>query len=162
DPVLDEVDELLRLERPRAALLAKHPAGELTDLRVARGEDSVLDASAVDHALDPPRCVGGELHLRLADDVSLFPLLLAAVLGGLELLRHAEVALAPGREADVAADAGDAEGAHGVAVVVVADHVPRATVGEEGVRVDRALGLDVAPDRVVGELDRALLGDGVL
>ena len=90
------------------------------------------------------------------------PVLLAAVLGRLEFLRHAEVALPPGREADVAADARDAEGAHGVAVVVVADHVPGAAVGEEGIRVHRALGLDVAADRVVRELDRPLLRDRVL
>src|SRR4029453_5520970 len=76
DPPLDELDELLWLEGAGAAFLAKHPARELADLGVAGGEDAVVDASAVDHALDPPRRVGVELDLRLADDVSVLPLLL--------------------------------------------------------------------------------------
>jgi hypothetical protein len=87
---------------------------------------------------------------------------LAAVLRGLELLRHAEVALPAGGEADVASDARHAERAHGAAVVVVADHVPRAALREEGVGVDGPLRLLVPADRVVGELDGALLRDRVL
>ncbi len=76
-----------------------------------------------------------------------------------ELGREPEVALAAGGEADVAADAGDAERAQRVAVEVVADDVPDAAVVEQPVRVERALGLLAARHRPVGELDRALLGD---
>ncbi len=162
DSRADEVDELGRRERARAAFLAEHPARELAELRVLRGEDAVLHTPAVDHALDPPGGVCVELDRRLADRVAELPVLLAPVLGRLEFLRHAEVALPPGREADVAADPRDAERAHRVAVVVVADHVPGAAVGEEGVGIHRALGLDVPADRVVRELDRALLRDRVL
>ena len=76
---------------------------------------------------------GSSSIVGLADDLAELPVLLAAVLGGLEFLRQAEVALPPRGEADVAADPRDAERAHRLAVVVVADHVPGAALGEEGV-----------------------------
>ena len=79
-----------------------------------------------------------------------------------EVLREPEVALASRREADVAADARDAERADVVAVEVVADHVPRAVLREQGVRVERPLLLLVAVDRPVAELDGALLRDRAL
>ena len=47
-----------------------------------------------------------------------------AVGARIELRRHAEVALAAGREAHVAAHAVEPERAHVVAVVIAADHVP--------------------------------------
>ncbi len=162
EPLVDELDELRRIERPGPPFLAEHPAREVTELGVARGEDPVLDAPALDHALHPPGGVRVQLDLRLADDLSELPLVLAAVLRGLEVLRHAEVALPPRGEADVAADARHAERAHGAAVVVVADHVPRAALRQEGVGVDRPLRLLVPADGVVGELDGALLRDRVL
>ena len=76
-----------------------------------------------------------------------------------ELGRQPEVALAAGREADVAADARDAEGADGGAVEILADDVPDALVEPQRVRVERALGDLVALRRPVRELDRALLRD---
>src|SRR5581483_842206 len=76
-----------------------------------------------------------------------------------ESLRHAEVALAPRREADLRADARYAEALHLLVVLVLADHVPRAVLGQERKRVDRALALVVAADRPVAEADGALLRD---
>ena len=105
DPLADERDELRRLERAGAAFLPEDPAGQVADVGVGGREDAVHDASAVDHALDPPRGVGVQLDRGLAGDVAELPLLLSAVLGGLEVLRHAEVALAPRGEANVPANA---------------------------------------------------------
>src|SRR6188474_878659 len=53
-------------------------------------------------ARDPPGGVPVELDRRLPDRVAELPVLLAPVFGGVEFLRHAEVALPPGRKADVA------------------------------------------------------------
>ena len=124
-------------------------------------EDVALDAVALAAvcALDPPGGVGRDLDLRLADDVAELPVGPAAVQLDVELGRQAEVALAPRREADVRADARDAERADVVALEIVADHVPRAVLGQQRVRVERALFLVVAVDRPVAELDRALLRD---
>jgi hypothetical protein len=74
----------------------------------------------------------------------------------------AEVALAPRREADVAPDPRDAEGADVVAVEILADHVPDAVLRQQRVRVERPLGDLVARDRPVAELDRPLLRDRAL
>ena len=82
-----------------------------------------------------------------------------AVGARVELGRHAEVALAPRREAHVAAHAVEAERAHVVAVVVAADHVPLPAHEVEAVRVDRAQRLLVGRDRPVAEDDGALLRD---
>jgi hypothetical protein len=162
DSLADEVDELRRLEWAGAPFLAEHPAGQIADVRELGDEDALLDAAALDHPLDPPRGVGVELDPGLADDLAVLPLLLASVLERLELLREAEVPLASRGEADVAADSRDAERADVLAVVVEADHVPGAVLREEGVGVDGPFRLLVATDRVVGELDRTLLGDRVL
>ena len=70
-----------------------------------------------------------------------------------------EVALAPGREPDVAAHARDAELLAPLVLQILADHVPDAVLGQQRVGVDRALALLVAADRPVVELHRALLGD---
>src|SRR5262249_30240102 len=86
----------------------------------------------------------------------------AAVLVDVEVGRRAEVALAPRRKPDVAADPRDAELLAAPVVDVLADDVPDAVVGQERERVDAALGLLVARDRVVRELDRALLRDRAL
>ena len=89
-----------------------------------------------------------------------------AVGGDVEVGRHAEVALAAGGELDLAADARDAERAPavvvGLAVQVVADHVPDAVQLEQAVRVDGALGLGVGADRPVAEPHGALLRDRLL
>ena len=110
-------------------------------------------------ALDPPGGVGRDLDRGAADDVAELPVGAAAVVLDVELRRQPEVALATGGEADVGADARDAERADVVAVEIVADHVPRAVLGQQRVRVERALALLVARDRPVAELDRPLLRD---
>ena len=105
--------------------------------RLERGvlgdEDVALDAvpRAAVRALDPPGGVGRDLDLRLADDVAELPFGPAAVVLDVELGRQAEVALAPRREADVGADARDAERADVVPLEVVADHVPGAVLRQE-------------------------------
>ncbi len=128
-----------------------------------RDEDTVLDppGTAVD-ALDPPGRVAADLDPRLADQIADLPVCASAVRLDVEVLGEPEVALAPGRQPDLAADPGDAKRSVRVAVVVPADHVPAAGVEQEGVRVDRPLLLLVPRDGVVVELDRALLRDRAL
>ena len=75
-------------------------------------------------------------------------------LGGLP-----EVALAPGREADVRADARNSERAGRVPVEVVSHDVPDALVEPERVGIEPPLGLALARGRPVSELDRPLLRD---
>jgi hypothetical protein len=86
----------------------------------------------------------------------------AAVQLDVEVRRRAEVALAPRRELDLAADARDAEGADVLAVEVVPDDVPEPVVAQERVGIERPLALRVAGDRPVVEAHRPLLRDRVL
>src|SRR5206468_10710353 len=104
--------ELRGLERHRAAVLAQHPGRELGDRGVFGDEDAVLQPSrrAVG-AAHPPGRVAAHLDPRGADGVADLPRRPATVELDVEVRRRAEVALAPRRELDVAADAGDAEGA---------------------------------------------------
>jgi hypothetical protein len=155
-----DLPELGRRERHRAAVLPEDPGREQPQVRVFRNEDAVLDASVLaELALDPPGRVAGDLDLGVALDRADLPWRAQAVLVRVEVLREAEIALAPGREPDVIANPGDAKGAHVVLVGVVADHVPLSAVEEERVRVDCALSLAAAPDGEILELDRAVLGD---
>ena len=101
----------------------------------------------------------GELDPRLADRLAHLPGRRRPVLGGVEVLRQPEVALAAGRELDVAPDPQHLERPDRVALVVAADDVPAALVRQQRVGVDRALALDAARDRPVLELDRPLLRD---
>ena len=146
--------------RHRSSVLAQHPGGQERQARVVGHEDAVLDATAVAvRPLDPPRGVAADLDSRLADRLADLPGRTSAVAVDVEIGRQAEVPLAAGREADLASDARDAEGALLAHVEVLADDVPGTCVLEERVRVDRALAFVVARDRPVGELDRALLRD---
>ena len=155
--------ELVGLERDRASVLAQDPRRELLDGGVFGDEDAVLELSRVpEGAFHPPGRVACELDARLADEVADLPRRPAAVLVDVEVGRDPEVALASRGEANVAADPRDAEGADVLPVEVLSDHVPAAVVREQAVRVDRALALPVAGDRVVRELDRALLRDRAL
>src|SRR5205809_406650 len=76
--------------------------------------------------LNPPRGVAGDLDARLAGDLADLPRRPAAVLVDVEVRRRPEVAFAPRGEADVAADARDAELLPPLVVEVLADHVPDA------------------------------------
>ena len=131
--------------------------------RVLGDEDAVLEpARRAVRAPHPPGRVAAHLDPRLADDVADLPRRPAAVQLDVEVGGRAEVALAPRRELDVAADARDAERADVVAVEVVPDDVPDAVVGHQRVRVERPLALLVARDRPVLELHRPLLRDRAL
>ena len=109
--------------------------------------------------MHPPRRVALHLDARRAGDRADLPRPGDAVRLDVEVRREAVVTLAPRREADVRADARDAERARRVAVEVVADHVPDAFVEPQRVRVEPSLGLAVPARRPVPELDRALLRD---
>ena len=87
----------------------------------------------------------------------MLPVLADAVRVHVEVGRQPEVALPSGREADVAANPGDAERPDVVVVEVVADDVPRAPVAPQRIGVERPLAHGVAARRPVAELDRALL-----
>ena len=159
----DDAAKLVRLDRPRAAVLAQDPRREQGQRRVRRDEDVVLEPSVVaELALHPPRGVWRHLDPRFAGRVADLPVRPSAMVVDLELGRDAEVALAPGREADVAADARHLERADVLAHEILADDVPAFAVAEEPVRVDRALLLAVARDRPVVELGGALLRDRAL
>src|SRR6266487_3249266 len=152
--------ERIRLERDRAPVLTKDPRGKLRQRGVTREEDAVLEFACIaESALDPPGGVTRELDSRLALDVADLPRRPSAELVDVEVGRNPEVPLPAGGEFDVASDARDAEGPDVLAVEVLADHVPAPVVREQAVRVDGALALAVTRDRVVRELDRALLRD---
>jgi len=158
--VRDLAPELVRLERDRATVLSQDPRGEQWDRRVRRDEHSVLDAADLPvRSLDPPGGVPDDLDPCLADDVTDLPRRLTAIVVDVEVGRDPEVALAARGESDVAADPGDAERAHVLAIEVLGHHVPDAVVVQEGVRIDGPLRGLVPPDRPVVELDRPLLRD---
>ena len=107
----------------------------------ARLEDAVLEHAGVgERAVHPPGGVALHGDPRRPDDLADLPGPRNAVRLDVELGRQPEVALAPRREADVAADAGDAERADGVAVEILPDDVPDALVEPQRVRVEGALG----------------------
>ena len=108
---------------------------------------------------DPPGGVVLHGDAGRADGLADLPRPRHAVRLDVELGGQPEVALPPRREADVAADARDAERADRGPVEILADDVPDALVEAERVRVQRPLRHLVALRRPVGELDRALLGD---
>ena len=147
------------MARPSCRRIQRASSGE----RCVLGDEDVLlepVARPVVDALDPPGGVGRDLDPRLALHVAELPLGAAAVALDVELGRQPEIALAPRRKANVRADARDPERADVLALEVVADHVPRAVLGQQRVRVERPLLLVVAVDRPVAELHRPLLGDG--
>ena len=107
--------QLVRLERDGTPILAQDPARERLDVGVLGLEDSVRERAGLgQRPVHPPRRVTVDLDARHAGDRPVLPLLSDAVRVDVEVGRPAEVALAPGREADVAADPGDAEGTDGV------------------------------------------------
>ena len=110
EPVRDGVEQGLRLERDGAPVLAQDPAGERLDPRERRLEDAVLERAGIgERSGDPPGRVVLYGDAGRADLVADLPRPRDTVRLDVELGREPEVALAPGREADVAADARDAE-----------------------------------------------------
>ena len=164
----------LGLDGVRAPAEREDPRRERGEVGVGRreagravGQLLELAVGAVP-ALDQPGGVGARPR-STAVPTSLgreLPRRPVAVGGDVEVGGDPEVALAAGRELDLAADARDAERAPavvvGVAVEVVADDVPDAVHLPQAVRVDGALGLAVAGDRPVAEPHGALLRDGLL
>ncbi len=159
----DLASQLLGLERNGAAVLAQNPRGELREIGVVGDEHAVLEAArGAVRALHPPRGVALHLDARLADDLADLPRRTTAVLLDVEVERRAEVALAARRKLDLAFDPGDAKRADVLAVEILADDVPDAVVGQQRVRVQRALLHVVARHRPVLELHGALLRDRAL
>ena len=157
----DEPPQLRRLERDGAAVLPEDPAGEQLGRRIPGREDvtdDVVPLAAV-RALDPPRRVGRDFDARLAHVVAELPFGSAAVLLDVELGRQPEIALAARGKADVRSDTRHPERADVRPLEVVADHVPRAVLGEQRIGIQGSFLLAVAVDRPVAELHRALLRD---
>src|ERR1051325_10461155 len=155
--------QLLGLAGNRPPVVPQHPRREQPQARILGHEDAVLDTPAASvGALHPPGGVAADLDARLADGVADLPRGPAAILVDVQLGRQAEVPLAAGGEADLAANSRDPERALVLGLEILADDVPGARVLEERVGVDRPLALLVARDRPVRELDRALLRDGGL
>ena len=103
EPGRDCILELVRLQRDRATVLAQDPACEELDVRELGLEDAVLDCSRVrERALHPPGGVVGDGDSGRPDGFADLPRPRNAVLLDVEVRRNAEVALAPGGEADVA------------------------------------------------------------
>ena len=100
----DLAAQRVRLEWHRAAVEPQDPGGEVRESGVGRDEDVLLHAPVRRsvRALDPPGSVPGELDPRLADRLAHLPGRRRPMLGGVEVLWQPEVALAAGRELDVA------------------------------------------------------------
>src|SRR6476469_979621 len=164
----DPLDERGRGDGSGQAVEPDQPAGELLPVghrgRVQqRAVVAVLHRPVLaDGALDQPGRVRLDEDGRLLVALAQLPLGAVAVGARVELRRHAEVALAAGREAHVAAHAVEAEGADVVAVWVAADDIPLAAHEVEAVGIDRTRGLLVGGDRPVAEDHGALLRDGRL
>src|SRR5207249_9238017 len=89
-------------------------------------EDPVVQRpGARECALDPPGRVLLHRDPGTADDRSDLPGLGDAMRLDVEISGEAEVALAPGGEANIAADPRDAERPDGLAIQVLTDDVPR-------------------------------------
>ena len=120
----------------------------------------LLDLARVaEVALDQPGHALRDPDARGARGVAELPVGAAGVLARVELLRAGEVVLGLGGVAHLAANARDAEDAHVVALVRVADQVELPALPEQVVGVDLALLLGVAADRVVVEHDRLAAED---
>jgi len=164
ETLLDDPAEIVRLHWDRTTVLAQDPRRELLEARVL-GEEAVAvePACVAVGTLDPPGSVVTDLDARFADDVADLPRRSADEVVDPEVGWNPEVALAPCREPDVAANARDTELLDLASVVQVrADDVPDTEVRQQGVRIERSLLFLVARDREVRELDRALLRDGAL
>src|SRR5207245_9072393 len=106
--------------------------------RLSGDEDPVPEPAGVaEAARDPPGRVARDLDPRFALELANLPLGATAILVDREVGRQAEVALATGREANVGADARDAEGPDVLARDVLADHVPGAVVVQERIGIHR-------------------------
>jgi hypothetical protein len=157
-------DELLRALDARLLAEAEHPRHHLAGVRVVGLEDHaavrVRDLACVPEVpqrepVDPV----GEPDARAPHGIAELPVGARGVHARVEVLGAAEVVLGLRRVADLAADARDAEDAHVVALVGVADQVELPAAVEQVVRIHLALLLSVAADRVVLEDDRLAAED---
>ena len=150
----------LRVLAPR-----EHPRDELADRGVLGLIDhaAALDAVRLRHlakravlaevALDQPGDPLADEDLGGALDLAHLPLGARRVVAAVEVLGRGEVVLGLGRVGDLALDPAEAEDAHGVALVRVADQIELAVAEDQVVGVDLAVGDLVALHRVVRELD---------
>ena len=92
-------------------------------------------------------------------DLPQLPVGAAAVVAAVEVLGRREVVLGLGRVADLALDPGEAEDAHRLALVRVADQIELAAAEDQVEGVDLALRGVAALHREVGELDRLAARD---
>ena len=150
---------------------AQDPGDQLAVRGVVGFEDAALAGGAVgllgvaqlavgaEVALDQPGDPLADQDLRRALGLAQLPVGAAAVVAAVEVLRRREVVLGLGGVADLALDPREAEDAHRLALVRVADQVELAAAEDQVEGVDLAL-LGLAPlHRVVGELDRLAARD---
>ncbi len=143
--------------------LALGGVGGLEDAAFAGGAVGLLHVAELAVgavvALDQPGDPLADEDLRRPLRLPQLPVGAAAVVAAVEVLGRGEVVLGLGGVADLALDPREAEDAHRVALVRVADQVELAAAEDEVEGVDLAL-LGLAPlHRVVGELDRLAAGD---
>ncbi len=150
---------------------AQHPGDQLARRGVVGLEDRALARGAIgllrraqlavgaEVALDQPGDAVADEDLRRAPDLAQLPVGALAVVAAVEVLGRREVVLGLGGVADLALDAREAEDAHRIALVRVADQVELAAAEDEVEGVDLALRGLVALHRVVGELDRLAARD---
>ena len=143
--------------------MSDDPGSKLPGTRVLGHEGAVLHAAVLSVCpLDPPGGVVAHLDPGLAGQIADLPGRAVAERLDVELRRQPEIPLPASREADVATDPRDPEGADVLPDEVLAHDVPGAVVLKQRIRIERPLLLRVARDRPVVELDRALLRDRAL
>jgi hypothetical protein len=148
------VNELGRAFDARMLAQPERPRDQQPRRRVVGVERAVAQlAVGAELALDVPRDVIGHPDLRRADGVPELPRHAAGELARVEVGRALEVVLGLGRVGDLAADAREAEDAHAVALVRVADEVELPALEQQVVRVDLAQRGLARLHRVVLELD---------
>ena len=171
EPALRLLAQLLGRQHLRVLAPAQDPGDQLARRGVLGLEDDALARRAVGLSRRAQLAVGAEVPLdqpgdAVADEdlgrasqLPQLPVGALAVVAAVEVLGRGEVVLGLGRVADLALDAGEAEDAHRVALVRVADQIELAAAEDEVEGVDLALRGLVALHRVVGELDRLAAGD---
>ena len=163
--------ELGRVEQAGVLAPAQDPGDQLPRRGVVGLEDRAAAADAVrlgrlakpavaaEVALDQPGDPLAHEDRRAARDLAHLPFGAGAVVAAVEVLGRLEVVLGLGRVGDLGADPREAEDAHLIAFVGVADEIELAVAEDEVVGVDLAVGYLVALQRVVGELDRLAARD---
>ena len=171
EPLRGEIDQLRRPEQPCAVAQLEHPRGDRARIGVLGLEHRAVSGCVVGLgrrlerarvavvALDQPVDAAREPDPGGALGLAELPVGAGRVPAMVEVLRAREVVLGLGRVGDLPADAREPEDADVLALVRVADQIELPALVEELVRVDLALLLRVAADRVVVEHDRLAAED---